>query len=74
VILSKCIYSTNEPDSGITRTVSCGSRRTKTGEFKGYGALFNKNTVLKYSPVEACFCVSCGNVLLLKVRNPEKFI
>jgi hypothetical protein len=70
VILSKCIYSTIGPDSGITR----GSRRTKTGEFKGYGALFNKNTVLKYSPVEACFCVSCGNVLLLKGRNPEKFI
>lgn len=20
------------------------------------------NTVLKYSPVDACFCVSCGNV------------
>lgn len=32
------------------------------------------NTVLKYSPVDACFCVSCGNVFLLKVRNPEKFI
>lgn len=29
----------------------------------GYGALFKKNTVLKYSPVDACFCVSCCNVL-----------
>lgn len=47
---------------GGDRMFQCGSRRTQTVKFKGYGALFKKNTVLKYSPVDACFCVSCGNV------------
>ncbi|PLR85803.1 MULTISPECIES: hypothetical protein [Bacillus] len=52
----------------------CGSTKTKTGDFKGYGALFKKNTVITHSPVDAHFCVNCGFVLFLRVRNPEKFI
>ncbi|WP_175987347.1 hypothetical protein [Bacillus sp. Marseille-Q1617] len=51
----------------------CQSRRNATGEFKGYGALFGKKSVLKNSPVDASFCLDCGTILLLKVRNTEKF-
>jgi predicted nucleic-acid-binding Zn-ribbon protein len=52
----------------------CGSTEVQTGEFKGYGALFKKRIVVKSSPVDACFCVNCGFILLLKVRNPEKIV
>ncbi|KON90014.1 hypothetical protein AF332_26500 [Sporosarcina globispora] len=50
----------------------CGSQRNKTGEFKGYGSVFKKNSVLKSSPVDACFCLDCGTILFLRVRNIEK--
>ncbi|MBH9964804.1 hypothetical protein KJK41_12790 [Bacillus haikouensis] len=57
-----------------TRTCpECLSRRNAAGEFKGYGAMFRKHSVLKNSPVDACFCLDCGTILLLKVRNTEKF-
>jgi hypothetical protein len=52
----------------------CGTTETMTGEFKGYGALFKKNALVKNSSVDACFCINCGLILSLKVRNPEKLI
>jgi len=51
----------------------CRSKEFKMGEFKGYGSLFKKNAIIKSSEVDANFCVNCGYVLTLKVRNPEKF-
>ncbi|MFB5089743.1 hypothetical protein PGC35_21635 [Psychrobacillus sp. PGGUH221] len=54
--------------------VECNSTETKMGEFKGYGALFKKKAVITNSPVDACFCLNCGYILFLKVRNPENFI
>lgn len=51
-----------------------GSQEFKMGEFKGYGSLFKKNAMIKSSEVDAYFCVNCGCILTLKVRNPEKFL
>ncbi|MCA1038382.1 zinc ribbon domain-containing protein [Bacillus infantis] len=52
----------------------CGSAESGTGEFKGYGSIFKKKTVLKYSEVDAIFCAKCGYVHFFKVRNPEKIL
>ena len=52
----------------------CGSKETRTGEFKGYGALFKKKAMIKCSEVDACFCINCGLIISLKGRNPEKFL
>lgn len=52
----------------------CGSNKTEIGEFKGYGSLFKKNAILKCSEVEACFCMKCGYILFLRVKNPEKIL
>jgi hypothetical protein len=45
----------------------------RTGDFKGYGSLFKKRAIIKSSEVEADFCLKCGLVLALRVKNPEKF-
>ncbi|MDO6654780.1 hypothetical protein [Anaerobacillus sp. 1_MG-2023] len=52
----------------------CGEKETRIGEFTGYGSLFKKKGFAKSSPVDASFCVNCGTILSLKVRNPKKFI
>ncbi|MEG9297778.1 hypothetical protein V6B33_15035 [Mangrovibacillus sp. Mu-81] len=52
---------------------ACGSNEMRTGEFKGYGSLFKKRAIIKSSEVEADFCLQCGLILALKVKNPEKF-
>jgi predicted nucleic-acid-binding Zn-ribbon protein len=51
----------------------CGSIELRTGDFKGYGSLFKKRAIIKSSEVEADFCLKCGLVLALRVKNPEKF-
>ncbi|WP_370512819.1 MULTISPECIES: hypothetical protein [Bacillus cereus group] len=52
---------------------NCGSHNIGEGEFVGYAQIRKKETMFTSSPVDAYICTDCGNILLLKVRNYEKF-
>ncbi|MDM5189286.1 hypothetical protein QUF99_18855 [Bacillus sp. DX4.1] len=51
----------------------CGSNHIGEGEFIGYAQIRKKETMFTSSPVDAYVCTDCGSVLLLKVRNHQKF-
>lgn len=52
---------------------NCGSQNIGEGEFVGYAQIRKKETMFTSSPVDAYICTDCGNILLLKVRNYERF-
>lgn len=51
----------------------CGSSNIGEGEFVGYAQIRKKETMFTSSPVDAYICTDCGSILLLKVRNYQKF-
>ncbi|WP_459500102.1 hypothetical protein [Bacillus sp. C1] len=51
----------------------CGSTNIGEGEFIGYAQIRKKETMFTSSPVDAYICTDCGSVLVMKVRNYQKF-